>query len=168
MPGTHRKRQTTARCFQPVPCAILGCGDQAEPGCIYCQECRDRAAEPLNDKEARLLQERDDVDVVLLRERLAGKGPMMRRLKRQGTHPCGLCGRPSLPGRQYCSERCRTRARAGERSQVELDGTVATLLEHAARIGLGRSTVYKRLKLGMTPVEALTRPIDLEMRRSRS
>jgi len=136
----------------------LGCGETAEPGAIYCAECRGRAIERLEaDSEL-------DVEILIFQEVLEG-GPVTRRLERQGTHPCGLCGRPAVPGRQYCSDRCRTRARAGERGQVKLNGMVATFLEHAARRGLGRSTVYKRLKLGLTPLEALTRPVDPEMRR---
>jgi hypothetical protein len=65
----------------------------------------------------------------------------------------------------YCSGRCRGRARQGKKAVVELDGITATPLDHAARLGLGASTLYRRLQLGLSVHEALTRPIDQEMGR---
>lgn len=136
----------------------------ARPGSIYCPECQKRSSEALRAPgEAGEL----DLDVVTLPGKAGQERAVLRRLERVGTHPCGLCGRPALPGRQYCSEGCRTRARAGERSQVELNGTVTTLLEHADRLGMPWSTIYTRLRRGLTPEQALTRPVDEEMRRRR-
>jgi predicted nucleic acid-binding Zn ribbon protein len=98
--------------------------------------------------------------VLTLRERLAGGGRLMSRLERYGPAECGVCGGASLPGRLYCSSRCRYLARyRGQALRVELDGIKATPLEHARRIGMGRSTLYRRLQLGLDPATALTVPV---------
>lgn len=105
-----------------------------------------------------------DLDVLLLSEKLAGGGPLTRRLERYGSPSCHRCSRPALPGRLYCSELCRWHARRGAAAVIELDGIRARPLEHAVRRGIGRSTFYRRLQLGLTPAQALTRPIDAAMR----
>lgn len=151
-------RLSTARIFQPVGCADPGCGAMARPGSIYCGECDGRTE--------RVPQDDSDLDVhhLTLRERLFERGKLLRRIDRYGTGPCVSCGRPSLPGRQYCSSGCRTR---GRRGTFVIGGKEATLLEHARLFGLNPSTVYRRLQLGMTPIEAITKPID-EMMSSRA
>lgn len=152
-----------ARHREPVGCARVGCGSLARAGSIYCDEgCRFfRGSQPG-------VQPQDDSDLDLhaltLREKLAGGGPLTRRIARYGTHPCRGCGRETIPGRLYCSESCRAEAR--QRPQVvELDGEVLTVLGHAERLGIGRSTLYRRLQLGLSLEDALKRPVDPEMRR---
>jgi len=128
----------------------------ARPDCIYCKECQERAQEPLgNSLDLSTL----DVEVLPLRELPKEEGPVLQSLKRYGTRACGLCGKPALIGRQYCSEECRKRAREGKGQLVEVDGIVATVPEHA--------TLYTRLQSGKSFVEALSTPIDPEMRRRR-
>lgn len=152
-------KQGPSRLFQPVPCADPGCGKLARPGGIYCADRR-LSAEPVPQDDGDL-----DIHVLTLRERLADGGPWLRRIARYGTHPCGLCGRQALPGRLYCSPGCRRAVRRQGPAEVELDGVAAPLLEHARRRGLNPSTVYRRLQLGLSPEEALMRPVDQEMRR---
>lgn len=150
-------KQTKARLFQPSPCADPGCGKLARPGGIFCAGRRLAELVPQDDEDL-------DVHVLTLRERLAGDGPWLRRIRRYGTHPCALCGREALPGRRYCSPGCRGVARNQGAAEVELDGVRAPLLEHARRRGLSPGTVYGRLGSGLTPEEALTRPVNEEMR----
>lgn len=149
--------QTTARHAQGVPCAA-GCGVLAAAGHIYCRGCLD-APVPLVEPSDDL-----DLDVLLLREKLAGGGRLTRRLTRYGRGHCMRCPQPTLRGRMYCSERCRWHARRGDFATIELDGVRARPAEHAARLGIGRSTFYRRLQLGLTPEQALRRPIDVAMR----
>lgn len=149
-----------ARLFQPVPCADPGCGLLARAGGIYCGRCGPpNELTPQDDSDL-------DIHVLTLRERLADGGPLLRRIARYGTHDCALCQRQALPGRLYCSPSCRREARRSGPAQVELDGVAAPLLDHARRLGLNPSTVYRRLQLGLSPIEALTRPVDTTMRRS--
>jgi len=107
-----------------------------------------------------------DIIVLTLSEKLAGGGRYSRRLAKYGPSLCRICCEPSIPGRLYCSDRCRWRARRGEAFTIKLDGIEARPLEHADRLGIGRSTFYRRLQLGLTVTEALTRPIDESMRRT--
>lgn len=151
--------QSTARSFTPVPCADPGCGLIARPDGIYCGQCGPPdELTPQDDSDL-------DIHVLTLKERLAEKGPLLRRIARYGTHPCHLCERQALPGRLYCSPGCRREAWRGKAVQVELDGVTAPLLAHARTRGLNPSTVYRRLQLGLTPIEALTKPVDASMRR---
>ena len=149
--------QTTARHAQGVPCAA-GCGVLAAAGRIYCTGCLAAPVPPLEPSDDL------DLDVLLLREKLAGGGRLTRRIAKYGRGHCMRCTRPTLPGRMYCSELCRWHARRGDAAIIELDGVRARPLEHAARRGIGRSTFYRRLQLGLTPAQALTRPIDAAMR----
>lgn len=150
-----------ARHIEGVPCAA-GCGALAAAGRIYCYPCLDAPDEP----EAPLAD--PDIQVLVLRERLANGGPIMRRLARYGASACCLCSEPALPGRLYCSDGCRWRARRGQAFKIELDGVVARPLEHAARRGVAPSTLYRRLQLGMSLEAALTVPVNEVMRRRRS
>ena len=150
--------QSTARRHIPgEPCAV-GCGQLAAPGRIYCAGC---VAAPRPPSEGCA---EPDVQVLTLSERLAGGGPLTRRLAKYGPSVCGVCGGDSMPGRLYCSGKCRSRARRPGAGEVELDGVTATPLAHADRLGLGRSTLYRRLQLGLSVQEALTRPVNQEMR----
>lgn len=148
----------SARYPQGVPCAA-GCGLLAAAGHIYCRPASESAA---GDRDGDL-----DIDVLTLRDRLADGGRLTRRLSRYGKAFCRLCDSPALPGRLYCSDACRTRARRGDGAVVELDGVVARPLQHASRLGLAPSTLYRRLQLGMSLEVALKKPIDQEMKRRR-
>jgi hypothetical protein len=134
----------------------------ALPGGIYCGACDGEDVQ-------HVAQDDEDLDIhrLTLRERLAEGGRLLRRIERYGIRPCVTCGRPSVPGRQYCSSGCR--ADRKHPGIFEVGGQRATLLQHARRFGLNPSTVYRRLQLGMSPIEALTKPIDETMAgRSRS
>jgi hypothetical protein len=138
------------------PCAGA-CGGLSIPRSIYCQECKDDqedVAPPETEHEL-------DIYTEVLAEKMRGETTIKDKLEEQGPRPCGLCGRPSLPWRLYCSPRCRGRAARLGPATFELDGVVDSLLGHARRIGIDDSTVRKRMrKLGMTPKEALTIPVD--------
>jgi hypothetical protein len=105
--------------------------------------------------------ERDlDIHTEVMEERLRGGRHWQDRIEKEGTHPCGLCGRPALPGRLYCSPSCRGRAPRVGGGLLLFDGVEASLVEHARRLGLDKSTVLKRVSRGMDPAEALTAAID--------
>lgn len=105
------------------------------------------------------------MDLVLLKERMAGQGSNLERVRDLGTHPCPICDGPALPGRLYCSDVCRTRARAGEGPTVVIDGIESKPLAHAERLGISKALFYHRIRGGASVEEALTRPLNEEMQR---
>jgi len=131
------------------------CGRARLPGGPYCAECRDaKKIEPP-------YVERDlDLHIEVMEERVRGERRWRDRIEKEGTHPCGLCGRPALPGRLYCSPRCRGCAPRVGGAIFVLDGIEASMVQHARRLGLKKDTVIKRVSRGMDPLEALTTPID--------
>lgn len=155
--------QSTARHFEPVECAYYSmCGGTAEPGRIYCRECRrGRGPRYLSGQAG---EPDPEVEAETLRERLAGGGKHTRRIAKYGHRSCIRCEEPAMPGRLYCSSRCRFQVPV----EIELDGVTMTPIKHAARRGIGHSTFYRRLQLGLSVEEALARPIDEAMRRRAS
>ena len=150
-------KQGPSRIFAPTLCADPACGRIARAGGIYCGRCGGSVVDEVCADGADA-----ELGVVLLRERLQPKRQqkyVTRRLERQRPAPCLVCGHDSVPGRLYCSPHCRRQGHT-----IELDGVTGTVLEHAKRRGLAPSTVYRRLQLGRTPLEALTEPIDEVMR----
>lgn len=162
MSGVDYRRQSTARYGATEKCAVLGCGGTAAPGGVYCRKCQSKAAKPLEETDS---EEWGDIQLLLFSEKVRGENTTASLIERYGTRPCGICGKPSLPNHQYCSERCRTRARMGEQQMIEIDGIVASVPEHAHRLGIKDNTFYKRMRKGVSIKEALTKPIDKEMRR---
>jgi len=105
--------------------------------------------------------ERDlDIHIEVMEEQFRGEHRWQDRIEEEGTHPCGLCERPALPGRIYCSPRCRGRAPRIGGQVFLLDGIEASLVEHARRLGLKKDTVIKRVSRGVDPIEALMTPLD--------
>lgn len=150
-----KKSYDSARFGGGDPCAG-GCGGVSVPRSIYCAECRDDTKEvppPMTDH---------DLDVVteVLAEQMRGETAIQDRIAEEGTRECGLCGRPALPWRLYCSPRCRGRAPRVGPATFELDGIEDSLMGHARRLGLSVWTAWKRVNRGMDPIEALTTPID--------
>lgn len=133
----------------PVHCSTAGCGDLARPGrgCLFCANC----------DSARLAQhaisgptDEGELDVTLF-----------WRAARGGACGHADCGQPTMHGRLYCSDRCRSRARSavGVQAQIEIDGVVASMRVHAANRQIDIRTVWSRLRAGLTPVEAITREV---------
>jgi hypothetical protein len=145
------------------PCRTIGCEDFTEEGSDYCPKCNELRRQKPPPRPVRAGER--DVEHLLLREAIAGSGPHTRRVRKQGTHPCRICEGPSLPGRLYCSDICRARARRGEAMVVEIDGIKGRPIDHMRRLGVSEAVFYKRLRKGLSVREALTRPIDREMRR---
>lgn len=126
------------------------------PGNLLCAECREA-----EEVEPPVVERDLDIYIEVMEERLRGEHRWQDRIEEEGTHPCGLCERPALPGRLYCSTRCRGRVpRVGGRTFL-LDGIEASMAEHARRFGLKQDTVFKRVSRGVDPIEALTSPIDV-------
>lgn len=146
----------------PTLCAIIGCGEDAQAGRIYCGQCRGRLRDPL---ETHLEPEDRDLHVLTLRERLAGGGPISDSVERHGTGKCLVCQGPTLPGRSHCSSPCRTRARQSGGTRVVVDGVEAPIAKHLLRIGLSKGAFYARLRAGKSVSEALGQKPDEEMRR---
>lgn len=130
-----------------------GCGRVRAADTIYCAECRN--AEEVKSP----FVERDlDVHIELMEERFQGGTKWKDRLEEKGTHCCKLCGHPALPGRIYCSPRCRGAAPRVGGAKIKLDGIKASFLEHARRLGIADRTALLRVSRGMNPIEALRRP----------
>lgn len=134
-------------------CADPGCGGIAAKGRLYCGNCMRRARPHGEDNVT-------DVDAVLLGERIGRRGNMKYLIARNGLHDCILCGREALPGREYCSDRCRGKARNTGPALYVVGGVKASITAHCERLGMAVGTVYKRMKRGMTVEEALTAPVD--------
>lgn len=141
------------------PCAG-GCGGVSVPRSIYCAECRDIAKNDVKDVPPPMTDHDTDVVTEVLAEQMRGETTIQERIEEEGTRECGLCGRPALPWRLYCSPRCRGRAPRVGPATFELDGIEDSLAGHARRQGLGVATVWKRVNRGMDPIEALTTPVD--------
>jgi len=122
--------------------------------CLYCAECREaqEVKSPYTEREL-------DMHIEVMEERLQGGTKWRDRIREKGTHTCGLCGRPALPGRLYCSPRCRGTAPRVGGVQFELDGIKASFLGHARRRGIKDKTVLLRVARGMDPIKALTTPL---------
>jgi hypothetical protein len=127
------------------------------PGLTLCSECRQ-----YRDKEVHPpIEERDlDVHIEVMEEQLRGERKVQEAIEREGTHPCAICGRPSLPGRYCCSDRCRGVARHGRGVRFVVDGVEGTLREHAERLGLKKKTVQKRIERGADVIEAFHATVD--------
>jgi len=137
------------------PCAG-GCGRTSVPRSVYCQECKDVSVDtppPETDYDLDVLTE-------VLEEQMRGETSIQKRLAEQGTRPCGLCGRPSLSWRLYCSPTCRGKAARLGPVMFELDGVMDSAAGHANRRGIKYMTVFKRVSRGMDILEALTKPVD--------
>lgn len=146
------------------PCARHGaCGGIAVPGSIYCESCREERGR----RRAREGEDAVDLEEATLMERLGGDGPWLKRVRTVGTQKCAWpdCVRACLPGRRYCGSKCRRRVQVEGPPAITINGVKAPLLVHARRVGILPGTVYKRLRLGMTAEEAITTPLDQEMRR---
>lgn len=141
------------------PCAG-GCGHVSVPRSIYCAECRDIAKYDIKDVPPPPTEHDLDVMTEVLAEQMRGETEIQDRIAEEGTRPCGLCGRPSLPWRLYCSPGCRGRAPRLGGSTFELDGIEDSFMGHARRLGFKYQTAFKRLERGMDPIEALTTPLD--------
>ena len=150
------KRYDLARFGGGDPCAG-GCGRVSVSRSIYCQTCKDDVEEvppPQTDLDL-------EIHTEVLEEQMRDETSIQDRIEEYGTRECGICGRPSLPWRLYCSPTCRGRAARLGPATFELDGVTDSLMGHARRLGINDSTVRKRMrKAGMTPVEALTTPLD--------
>lgn len=144
-------------------CRTIGCEGFTESESDFCGACNHGRSQRPPPRVVRPGER--DVDLVLLRERMAGGGPHLDRVEDHGTHPCPICEGPALPGRLYCSDVCRARARRGEGLRIVLDGIEAKPLEHAKRLGISEALFYKRIRSGASVEEALTRPLDEEMQR---
>lgn len=153
MRNLPKKKYARARFGGGDPCAG-GCGSLSVPRSIYCEECKNdvEVPPPLTDH---------DLDIVteVLEEKMRGETAIQEKIAEEGTGECGLCGRPTLPWRLYCSPRCRGRAGRGP-STFELDGVEDSFVGHARRLGFDKRTALKRLARGMDPIEALRTPID--------
>jgi hypothetical protein len=139
------------------PCAG-GCGGVSIPGSIYCEQCK-------NDekiKPPRFEYEHDlEIYTEVLEEQMRDETVIQDRLAERGAGVCGVCGRPSLPWRIYCSSVCRGVAASSRAAQFELDGVMDSLMGHARRLGIDDSTVRKRMRVaGMDPIQALVMPVD--------
>lgn len=138
-----------------------GCGRVREAQTVYCAECRDveLVKSPYVERDL-------DIHIELMEERLKGKTRWKDRLGKEGTHPCRFCGRPALPGRIYCSPRCRGASRKIGGVQVVLDGVKDSLVGHARRRGIKDTTYLMRVFRGHDPIEALkkkVRPLGVQV-----
>lgn len=77
---------------------------------------------------------------------------------------CVRCGSPAIRGRLTCSEVCRTASRQGDSGVIAIEGVIARPLAHAHERGIDKGTFYKRIRLGWTIREALTRPVRAKRR----
>lgn len=145
------------------PCRTIGCVGFTEERSRFCSECNEARAQKPPPWPVRPSDR--DVHRVLLKEALAGGGPHTERMRERGAEECRLCGGPSLPGRTYCSDLCRGRARRRQVGEIVIDGIRAKPLAHARRLGISKGLFYHRRRRGASVREALTRPIDEEMQR---
>lgn len=136
----------------PHPCAVMGCGELAHPGNVYCVDHRRAHRSARRAPEIIGPSEDNDLDIVAV--------GLSRPIGR-GFSTCAFedCGQPCLAGRLYCSPRCRQRARK-EPAEFEIGGVRATLREHAETYGIDLTTVYARMREGYGAVEAVTMPLD--------
>jgi hypothetical protein len=155
----RQKTYEKARFGGGDPCAG-GCGRLSVPRSIYCEECRDIAKHDIRDVPPP--QTEHDLDVVteVLEEQMRGGTSIQDRIVEEGTGECGLCRRPTLPWRIYCSPGCRGRAARLGPALFELDGVMDSLAGHSRRCGFKKDTICQRVSRGMDPIEALTTPLD--------
>lgn len=153
--GVNRKKIFRSKFGGGDPCAS-GCGRLTTPQALFCEECQQSSKEAPPETDFDL-----DIYTEVLEEQMRGENFIQKKLEEMGTRPCGLCGRPSLPWRVYCSPSCHGRAPRVGPATFELHGIVDSLNGHAKRIGINKRTVRLRIQnLGMDPIEALITPVD--------
>ena len=136
-------------------CYSISCGNRVKGKRKHCDPCKKRRDVQLADPSTH-----PEIITETIRERMVGDGPYLRLIRKYGARKCLVCSvTNSLPGRLYCCPACRARAHSGEIPTVEVDGVVATHIEHARTRGISMSTLAKRL-MRMDLIEALTTPIN--------